>query len=348
MAVKFLGWGKWGGSLVDALTGYPCGKIQEEDLGFGHFPDPVAAYSFFLAASRANQDERLEGAPNLTRIHFLNMGENFSSGAMSAFFREAPAYKETIDIVIAYMPPPGTNPDAVGRFLANALGNSHFADALVLIDGCAGIFCDHDEWAIKSYAAETGKIFYALERGSCFVPLLLRMRKKVFSIAFSEITPLTVSSSLLPLWDNVSVGHQGPMRTDTCEFLAFSVSTRRNMNLASIFERNFNRNNFLYLPFLRAYEWQDTIMPAPLSDSAAKNFAGIFCAGQIPARAVNSLYDYYEACWPAGKKGGAETLNPSVKEWMRRALKGGLHFTRVQDFELLQTAMKKLNINISE
>lgn len=53
------------------------------------------------------------------------MGENFSSGALCAFLKSQPAYKETLDVVIAFMPPPGTNPETVGRLLTHIYGKKN-------------------------------------------------------------------------------------------------------------------------------------------------------------------------------------------------------------------------------
>ena len=352
MSLQFIGWGSWGREVLNICRQMQMNETSENTpeliaipdgfphLACEHFPDPISAEMYFV--DKFSVALNIMGSNN--RVHFVNMGENFSSGALCAFFKGIPCYKESLDFIVAYMPPPGTNQVAVGRLLTNLFGQKRFAETTFLLDGCAPLFCDSDERHIVAFAAAIGEILKAFERSCCMFPLILRMRTKVLSMAFDDIRSINSESSLTGLWRKLTVS------TDSCtnlvlsgqDFLAFSVSHNRENDLAKVYEQNIPREKLLYLPFMRKYEWSRVDMPSPNGKNIAANFAGILNKCNLPERITNLMFAYYDACWPEGKEEGYERPDIYVEEWMQRnhiAMNHG----NIQNFDLLSDAFRYID-----
>lgn len=363
MAIKFFGWGRWGNRVLDRLL--TLGRtpisgildeyihISEERYAAAHFPDSLAAEVEFLR-QKDSWGKLLAGESGLCRAHFLNMGENFSSGAIISFLKNQPAYKETLDLLIAYMPPPGSNPPAVGRLLANIYGQRKFADITILLDGCAPFFSECDEDDIAFYAVSLGSLLKAFERSGCMIPLLLRMGRNTLLPAFADTRKIKADCSLESLWRALALSGNGCAAPPggAKDFLAFSVSEQREENLARIYERNFRRDQLVYLPFFRKYEWRELSMPHTRED-VISNFTGVFCAAPPPERARKFLAAYLDAYWAEEEWEGLEKPDVAVWEWLcRKGLaarnSGERYFLKnkyaqvLQDIDLAQTALRQI------
>ncbi len=346
MAIKYFGWGRWGNATLDQqlALGESQGiaweheRLVEEDCGYGHFPDALSAEAGFMQ-KEAQWRKLLGGSEGFCRLHYLNVSENFSSGALSGFLKSQPAFKQTMDIIVAFMPPPGANPASAGRLFANIYGRKKFADLIILVDACAPLFADSEESEVSAYAATLGVILYAFERSGCMLPLLLRMRAKTLLPAFADARQLRADCSLEKLWQALLLSGSGLGRAPagSKDLLAFSVSDRRGENLANLYERNWPRDKLVYLPFFRQYEWSSLAMPVPGVSGAIHNFTGIFWPGIAPARIGYFLDNYVESYWARDGREDFETPELAVQDWLgRKRLRPGERIS--QKIDLVERA----------
>ncbi|MDE5832673.1 MAG: hypothetical protein K2H64_06770 [Desulfovibrio sp.] len=323
MAFKFFGWGRWGDAVVSRYkfarqdASGLVSRILESDTTCGHFPDPIASEAYFNENVRRWSASFALSDP-VCRIHFANPGENFASGALANFLKNRIRQPRITDVVIAYLPPFGSNSAGVGRFLANALGSPSFADLFLCLDSSAPIFNEGDEWSAVNYAVGLGRLFIALERSGCILPLLRGMKSRIIASAFADNRELNSSCSLEALWRSISIKPRpGYILNEKIKKALFlSVSESGQFNIENIIRRNMDSDKYLFLPFEPRYEWKKTIMPSPEERGKETNFTGVFRADMTPPLAEKYLYEYYDAYWP--EETDSETPAPEIMEWMAR------------------------------
>lgn len=333
MALQVFGWGKWGAGLLNGLQGHKSihlFSIKDAAMGCDHFVDPLLAESYcarlplFRNYSPRPEEvcyfDRETGFPvgkseeEDFRLHLINAGDHFATGAASAFLRLNSTKDQ--DLAIVLLPPQGSNEATVGRFLAILYGLRDFLGSAIILDSEAMPFLLAPQDRIEAYVKALVLLLAAFERSGCMFPLMLRTGCRSFSFAACPIREITASLSLEPLWAGCTVPVKNGAAPPARSYLAFSVSAKREFELSRVFIRNFPLHKILHLPFYPRYEWKEARMPAIYPALIKDGYTGILCADHFTPVILKYLKRYKRQYF-SQSDGSQESLDFNDGQWMR-------------------------------
>lgn len=352
MAVKILGWGKWGHDVCKSLEAlnpeikWTGMSYAEGDFGLNHTLDPVVA-DYILSNMQPEVINGIIDPEEDYHIHVIHAADNFASGALTGLMRRLANMGRKTHLAVVLLPPRGSNDATVGRLLANVVGLRNFFDICVLLDATAPIFTDWDAEHMAFYVAGLCSLFLTFEQSACMIPLLEQLDGRFLTFAAVPVHEVLSECSLEPLWRSAT----SPMRSDVnraqqiSKMLAFSVASGPEKNLYQVFKRNIPGEKFIYVPFLRLHDWKYACNPLDLchvQGEPGKKLRGIASLSKIvsfmekvvsrrhqsfvaafvsdvPSRSIiDPMRNYTNKYWPSGHEADQyETYDPEVADWFK-------------------------------